>query len=114
MVDAVSPALGDVHQVRSAYADRVSIGIRACGAGIGAIERAIYSADGAVTPFRSAYANAYANAAARSAPSPATIPVPCATTATWRPLRPRAGSSTAPAARAASSAPGRSEQDKQR
>lgn len=64
MVDAVSPALGDLHQVRNAYADRVSIGIHACGAGIGAIERAIYFPDGAVTPFRSAYANA----ATRSAP----------------------------------------------
>lgn len=69
MVDAVSPALGDVHQVRDAYADRVSIGIHARGAGIGAIERAIYSPDGAVTPFRFARR--------------------CAC-ATWRPLRPRA------------------------
>jgi predicted metal-dependent enzyme (double-stranded beta helix superfamily) len=66
MVDAVSPVLGDVPQVRNACSDRVSISIHACGAGIGAIKRAIYSPDGAVTPFRSACA--YANAATRSAP----------------------------------------------
>jgi predicted metal-dependent enzyme (double-stranded beta helix superfamily) len=57
MVAAVSPALGDIHQVSNAYADRVSVGIHVYGADIGAVDRFIYLPDGEVKPFRSGYAN---------------------------------------------------------
>ncbi|MET0267095.1 MAG: cysteine dioxygenase [Duganella sp.] len=56
-VTAVSPTLGDIHQVFNAYDDRVSIGIHVYGADIGAIDRSIFSPEGAVKPFRSGYAN---------------------------------------------------------
>ena len=56
-VTAVSPRLGDIHQVFNAYADRVSIGIHVYGADIGAVDRSIFAPDGAVKPFRSGYAN---------------------------------------------------------
>ena len=56
-VTAVSPALGDIHQVFNAYADRVSIGIHVYGADIGAVDRSVFTIDGAVQPFRSGYAN---------------------------------------------------------
>lgn len=56
-VSAVSPALGDIHQVFNAYADRVSVGVHVYGADIGAVDRSIYVADGTVKPFRSGYAN---------------------------------------------------------
>jgi predicted metal-dependent enzyme (double-stranded beta helix superfamily) len=57
-VTAVSPALGDIHQVCNAYDDRVSIGIHVYGADIAAVERSIYHLDGGRKPFRSGYANA--------------------------------------------------------
>lgn len=57
-VVAVSPTLGDIHQVFNAYDDRVSIGIHVYGADIGAVDRSIYYADGGRKPFRSGYANA--------------------------------------------------------
>ncbi|WP_296001204.1 cysteine dioxygenase [Rugamonas sp.] len=56
-VAAVSPALGDIHQVFNAYDDRISIGIHVYGADIGAVDRSIFSADGGRKPFRSGYAN---------------------------------------------------------
>lgn len=56
-VTAVSPALGDIHQVFNAYDDRVSIGIHVYGADIGAVDRSVFTVDGAVKPFRSGYAN---------------------------------------------------------
>lgn len=56
-VSAVSPTLGDIHQVYNAYADRVSIGVHVYGADIGAVDRAIFTTDGGVKPFRSGYAN---------------------------------------------------------
>lgn len=56
-VAAVSPTLGDVHQVSNAYDDRVSIGIHVYGADIGAVDRHTFSPDGASKPFRSGYAN---------------------------------------------------------
>lgn len=56
-VTAVSPSLGDIHQVFNAYADRVSIGIHVYGADIGAVDRSVFSPEGAVKPFRSGYAN---------------------------------------------------------
>ncbi|CDG82363.1 cysteine dioxygenase [Janthinobacterium agaricidamnosum] len=61
-VAAVSPALGDIHQVSNAYDDRVSIGVHVYGADIGALDRSVFTPDGAVKPFRSGYAN-LANAA---------------------------------------------------
>ena len=57
-VTAVSPALGDIHQVFNAYDDRISVGIHVYGADIGAVDRSVFSADGTVKPFRSGYANA--------------------------------------------------------
>ena len=54
-VDAVSPNIGDVHQVRNAFDDRVSISIHAYGADIGRVERATYSLDGTPAPFVSGY-----------------------------------------------------------
>jgi 3-mercaptopropionate dioxygenase len=56
-VAAVSPTLGDIHQVANAYPDRVSIGIHVYGADIGAVDRSVYTTDGTVKPFRSGYAN---------------------------------------------------------
>ncbi len=55
-VTAVSPSLGDIHQVFNAYDDRVSIGIHVYGADIGAVDRSVYTLDGAVKSFRSGYA----------------------------------------------------------
>lgn len=57
-VTAVSPTLGDIHQVSNAYDDRVSIGIHVYGADIGAVDRSVYTVDGAVNPFRSGYHDA--------------------------------------------------------
>ena len=56
-VEAVSPRIGDIHQVANAYADRVSISIHVYGANIGAVERAVYSLDGSEKPFISGYSN---------------------------------------------------------
>ncbi|HEX8606472.1 MAG TPA: cysteine dioxygenase [Pseudoduganella sp.] len=57
-VTAVSPSLGDIHQVANAYDDRVSIGIHVYGADIGAVDRSVYTREGGRKPFRSGYANA--------------------------------------------------------
>jgi predicted metal-dependent enzyme (double-stranded beta helix superfamily) len=57
-VTAVSPTLGDIHQVSNAYDDRVSIGIHVYGADIGAVDRSVYTREGGRKPFRSGYANA--------------------------------------------------------
>lgn len=56
-VSAVSPQLGDIHQVRNAYDKRVSIGVHVYGADIGAVDRSIYTPGGVRKPFRSGYAN---------------------------------------------------------
>lgn len=56
-VTAVSPAIGDIHQVANAHDDRVSIGIHIYGADIGAVDRSVFTPDGVVKPFRSGYAN---------------------------------------------------------
>ncbi|SEN18335.1 Predicted metal-dependent enzyme of the double-stranded beta helix superfamily [Duganella sp. CF517] len=58
VVTAVSPTLGDIHQVFNAYDDRISIGIHVYGADIGAVDRSVFTPEGAVKPFRSGYANA--------------------------------------------------------
>jgi predicted metal-dependent enzyme (double-stranded beta helix superfamily) len=57
-VEAVSPRLGDVHQVSNAWADRTSVSIHVYGANIGAVRRSVYTADGQRKPFVSGYSNA--------------------------------------------------------
>jgi predicted metal-dependent enzyme (double-stranded beta helix superfamily) len=56
-VEAVSPDIGDIHRVRNAYDDRVSISIHVYGANIGAVRRSTYPADGLPKPFISGYSN---------------------------------------------------------
>jgi predicted metal-dependent enzyme (double-stranded beta helix superfamily) len=56
-VEAVSPTVGDVHQVSNAFDDRVSISIHVYGANIGAVERSTYDAAGRPKRFVSGYAN---------------------------------------------------------
>ncbi|CAN5180289.1 3-mercaptopropionate dioxygenase [soil metagenome] len=56
-VEAVSPTVGDVHQVTNAFDDRVSISIHVYGANIGAVERATYDTAGQPKRFVSGYAN---------------------------------------------------------
>ncbi|WP_028694271.1 cysteine dioxygenase [Pseudomonas cremoricolorata] len=58
-VEAVSPRIGDVHQVSNAFADRVSISIHVYGGNIGAVKRAVFTADGSEKPFISGYSNAH-------------------------------------------------------
>jgi predicted metal-dependent enzyme (double-stranded beta helix superfamily) len=58
-VDAVSPAIGDIHRVANTYDDRVSISIHAYGANIGRVRRHVFDLEtGAVKEFVSGYANA--------------------------------------------------------
>lgn len=57
-VEAVSPTLGDVHRVRNALPEQVSISIHVYGADIGRVQRHVYTEDGAAKPFVSGYANA--------------------------------------------------------
>jgi predicted metal-dependent enzyme (double-stranded beta helix superfamily) len=54
---AVSPTIGDVHQVSNAVADAAPISIHVYGADIGAVERATFDAEGHAKPFISGYAN---------------------------------------------------------
>jgi len=56
-VEAVSPTVGDIHQVTNAFDDRVSISIHVYGANIGAVERATYDVAGRPRRFVSGYAN---------------------------------------------------------
>ncbi len=57
-VAAVSPSIGDIHQVSNAIADKPSISIHVYGANIGAVKRHVFSAaDGAMKDFVSGYAN---------------------------------------------------------
>lgn len=58
-VEAVSPALGDIHQVRNAFTDQVSISIHMYGGNIGEIRRHVFDAtSGQAKPFVSGYSNA--------------------------------------------------------
>jgi predicted metal-dependent enzyme (double-stranded beta helix superfamily) len=58
-VDAVSPTVGDVHEVANAHDDRVSISIHVYGANIGAVARHVYDpATGAEKSFVSGYSAA--------------------------------------------------------
>jgi predicted metal-dependent enzyme (double-stranded beta helix superfamily) len=54
-VEAVSPAIGDIHRVHNAFDNRVSISIHVYGADIGAVQRSVYQADGSRQPFVSGY-----------------------------------------------------------
>jgi predicted metal-dependent enzyme (double-stranded beta helix superfamily) len=56
-VAAVSPTVGDYHQVSNALEDRPSISIHVYGANIGAVQRSVYELDGTRKPFRSGYSN---------------------------------------------------------
>jgi predicted metal-dependent enzyme (double-stranded beta helix superfamily) len=56
-VEAVSPAIGDIHRVRNAYADRTSISIHVYGANIGAVRRFTYPPGDLPKPFISGYSN---------------------------------------------------------
>ncbi len=59
-VVAVSPTVGDIHQVANAYDDRVSISIHVYGGNIGAVKRAIYDpVTGVEKPFVSGYSNLF-------------------------------------------------------
>jgi predicted metal-dependent enzyme (double-stranded beta helix superfamily) len=58
-LDIVSPSVGDIHQVRNAYDDRVSISVHLYGANIGRVKRHVYAADtGEPKQFVSGYSNA--------------------------------------------------------
>jgi predicted metal-dependent enzyme (double-stranded beta helix superfamily) len=56
-VQAVSPRIGDIHQVANAFDDRVSISIHAYGGNIGAVRRSTYDLEGRAKPFVSGYSN---------------------------------------------------------
>lgn len=56
-VEAVSPRIGDIHQVSNAFDDQVSISIHVYGGDIGAVKRVVYLADGSEKPFISGYSN---------------------------------------------------------
>jgi len=58
-VEAVSPTLGDIHQVRNAFADQVSISVHMYGGNIGEIRRHVFDTPtGRAKPFVSGYSNA--------------------------------------------------------
>jgi predicted metal-dependent enzyme (double-stranded beta helix superfamily) len=56
-VEAVSPRIGDIHQVSNAFSDRASISIHVYGGNIGAVRRATFGEDGRPKPFVSGYSN---------------------------------------------------------
>lgn len=57
-VVAVSPTIGDIHEIANALPDRPSISIHVYGGNIGAVRRATYDpATGAEKPFISGYSN---------------------------------------------------------
>jgi predicted metal-dependent enzyme (double-stranded beta helix superfamily) len=56
-VEAVSPRVGDIHQVANAIADRTSISIHVYGGDIGRISRQIFALDGSRSAFVSGYSN---------------------------------------------------------
>jgi predicted metal-dependent enzyme (double-stranded beta helix superfamily) len=58
-IEAVSPTLGDIHQVSNAFDDCTSISIHVYGANIGAVHRWVYAEDGSRKPFVSGYSNAW-------------------------------------------------------
>lgn len=59
-VSCVSPTIGDIHRVRNAYEDKVSISIHLYGGNIGRIKRSVYDTQaGVIKPFVSGYSNAF-------------------------------------------------------
>ena len=56
-VEAVSPRIGDIHQVANAFADKVSISIHVYGGNIGAVRRSTFGEDGQAKAFVSGYSN---------------------------------------------------------
>lgn len=57
-IAAVSPAIGDIHSIRNAHADRVSVSIHIYGGNIGGVQRSVFSDNGKVQkPFISGYSN---------------------------------------------------------
>lgn len=56
-VETISPAAGDIHQVRNAHSDRVSISIHVYGANIGAVRRSTFAPDGTAKTFISGYSS---------------------------------------------------------
>jgi len=57
-VECVSPSIGDIHRVRNAYRDQVSISVHVYGADIGAVQRHVYVPDtGEVKNFVSGYSS---------------------------------------------------------
>jgi predicted metal-dependent enzyme (double-stranded beta helix superfamily) len=58
-LETVSPALGDIHRVRNAFTDKVSISVHMYGANIGEVERHVFDpVTGQAKPFVSGYSNA--------------------------------------------------------
>ena len=58
-IEMVSPTLGDIHQVRNAYADRISISIHLYGGNIGRISRHVFAPETEMSKdFVSGYSNA--------------------------------------------------------
>ncbi len=56
-VEAVSPRIGDIHQVTNAFTDRNSISIHVYGADIGAVARSRFDPSGQARRFVSGYTN---------------------------------------------------------
>lgn len=56
-VEAVSPSIGDIHQVTNGLADAVSVSIHVYGANIGTVRRHAFDAAGEAKPFVSGYSN---------------------------------------------------------
>jgi predicted metal-dependent enzyme (double-stranded beta helix superfamily) len=56
-VEAVSPGIGDIHRVRNAYDDRVSVSIHVYGADIGRVNRSVFTPQGERKPFVSGYSD---------------------------------------------------------
>jgi len=56
-VEAVSPAIGDIHRVANAFDDRVSISIHLYGADIGTVRRHTYDTAGRTKTFISGYSD---------------------------------------------------------
>jgi predicted metal-dependent enzyme (double-stranded beta helix superfamily) len=56
-VEAVSPAIGDIHAVTNALEDEASVSIHVYGANIGAVQRHLFDPAGRACPFVSGYSN---------------------------------------------------------
>ncbi len=72
-VEVVSPRVGDVHQVRNAVPDQVSISIHVYGADIGRVKRHVYLPDGTRKDFVSGYSNRPAAVVPTEVPSSSTV-----------------------------------------